>query len=76
MDGETSSMDESVIRGSHSCMKKPHPWMKVSSVNVIYGWRTLIHGLQSRMMMTDDRHGRSQILVLIEVKFAPELKVC
>ena len=27
MDGGTSFMDESVLRGCHPWMEKPHPWM-------------------------------------------------
>ena len=27
MDGGTSSVDESDIRGCHPWMEKPHPWM-------------------------------------------------
>ena len=27
MDGDTSSLDESVIGGCHPWMEKPHPWM-------------------------------------------------
>ena len=45
MDGEMSSMDESVIRGCHS-------WMNPPSLDVIHGWHPW-------MKMTDDRHGRS-----------------
>ena len=58
MDGEISSMDESVIPGCnpwmekyhpwmekyHLWMEKCHPWMKVSSMDDIHGWRNIIHG--------------------------------
>ena len=50
IDGEISSMDESVIRGCHPWMEKCHPWMTLISVNVIHGW---IHRWRRRMMDMD-----------------------
>ena len=43
-------------------MRKSHPWIKVSSMNVIHGRENLIHGWHPKMMMTDDGHGQSHIL--------------
>ena len=51
MNEQISSMDESVIRGCHPWMKKPHPLMKVSSMNAIHGWSTLINGWHPWMKM-------------------------
>ena len=53
-------MDVSIVLGCHSWIEKPHPWMEVSFVNAIHGWRTLIHGWHPQMRMTDDGHGRSK----------------
>ena len=44
----------------HIWMKKSHPWMKVSSVDIIHGWRNLINGWHPQIKMADDRHRRSQ----------------
>ena len=33
MDGGTPSMDESVIRGYHPWMEKPHPRMKMTDMD-------------------------------------------
>ena len=57
MDGGISSMDESAFCICHSWMEETHPWMKVSSVDVIHGWRNLIHGLHPMMKITNDGHG-------------------
>ena len=39
-----SYMNESVIYGCHPWMEEPHSWMKLSFLDVIHGWRNLIHG--------------------------------
>ena len=53
-------MDESAISRCHPWMEESHSWMKVSSVDVIQGWRKLIHGWHLQMKMTNDGHGWSQ----------------
>ena len=62
MDGETSSMDESVTCGCHPWIEEPNPWMKVSSVDVIHWWRNLAYGWHRPMKMTYDGHGRTHSL--------------
>ena len=66
MGKQISSMDKSVINGCHPWMEEPHPWMKVSSVDVIHGWRNLIHEWKCHPLMSsmdgepsslDDIHG-------------------
>ena len=54
MDGETSSMDESIICGCHPWMEKCHPWMssmdgKMSSMD-----RSVIYGCYPWMTSTDE----------------------
>ena len=37
MDGETSSMDGSIIHECHPWMEKPHPWMKMTDMEGAIG---------------------------------------
>ena len=57
-------------------MKKYYPWMKVSSVSAIYGWRTLIHGWYPRMKITDDGHGRNLELHVIHGCQIESIVIC
>ena len=43
----------------HPWIEETHSWIKVSSVDVIHGWRNLIHLWHPRIMMTDEGHGQS-----------------
>ena len=62
-------MNENFIHGCYEWMEEPHPFMKVSSVNVIHGWRNPIHGWYPRMRIPDDGHGWSQSLLPYTVNF-------
>ena len=59
MDGETSSMDESIICGCHPWMEKGHPWMSSMDRDMSSMDESVMGGYHPQMETTDDEHGWS-----------------